>query len=121
VESVDLYPTLVELAGLPRVEGLEGVSLVPLLKDPRPPVKRAAFSLVPRQPPELGRSLRTRRWRYTQWPDGSEELYDLWGQGGAWRSLMARLLGRDPLRNLAGDPSHAATLEKLRKRLEGGP
>jgi len=121
VESVDLYPTLVELAGLPRVEGLEGVSLLPLLQDPRPPVKRAAFSLVPRQPPELGRSLRTRRWRYTQWPDGSEELYDLWGQGGAWRSFLARLLGRNPLRNLAGDPDHAATLEKLRKRLEGGP
>ena len=60
VESLDLYPTLLELAGLPGVPGLEGTSLAPLLEDPRGAVKTAAFSIAPRNPPELGRSVRTR-------------------------------------------------------------
>ena len=92
-----------------------------LLRDPHQPVKKAAFSLAPRQPPELGRSVRTARWRYTLWPDGSEELYDLWGQGGGVRALLARLLGRDPSRNLAGEEGYAATRQMLRKRLEEAP
>src|SRR6185295_5301573 len=104
---VDLYPTLVELARLPPPPVLDGVSLVPLLRDPAASVKSAARSVTERVPPEYGRSLRTVRWRYTLWPDGSQELYDH---------------RRDPgeRRNLAGDPAQEATLRELRAQLAAG-
>jgi arylsulfatase A-like enzyme len=104
VELVDLYPTLVELARLPPPPLLDGVSLVPLLRDPAASVKDAARSLAERVPPELGRSLRTERWRYTLWPDGSQELYDH---------------RRDPHErtNLAPDAERAADLRELRAQL----
>jgi arylsulfatase A-like enzyme len=60
--------------------------------------------MTERAAPELGRSLRTGRWRYTQWPNGSEELYD------------HRADPREA-RNLAPDPAHAATVRELRATL----
>jgi arylsulfatase A-like enzyme len=91
VELVDVYPTLAELAGLRPPENLEGCSLTPLLRDPERAWKSAVFSIVARRrdgqaansdadPSGLeyvGRSVRTQRWRYTQWPNGATELYDL--------------------------------------------
>jgi len=125
VESLDLYPTLLELAGLPGVPGLEGTSLAPLLEDPRRTVKTAAFSMAPRSPPELGRSLRTERWRYTEWPDGGRELYDL-GPPGPWARFLAAVgLQREPAapRNLASDPRFAGTIAEMQALLDrvGGP
>ncbi len=115
VELVDLYPTLVELAGLRRPAGLDGTSLKPLLDDPSRVVKKAAFSVAPRQPPDLGRSVRTARWRYTLWPDGSEELYDL--APGAWTRLRALFGRREPPSsvNLARDAAQAGTRAEMRK------
>jgi uncharacterized sulfatase len=106
VELVDLYPTLLELSRLPGVDGLEGTSLVPLLRDPETPIKNAAFSVVHR-PVGLGRPVRTDRFRYTEWPDGSVELYDAW---------------TDPQdhENLARYPVHAPTIEKMRDLLRDG-
>jgi uncharacterized sulfatase len=106
-ELTDVYPTVVELAGLPEPPGLDGVSLVPLLRDPRQAVRRAAVSLRETRAPELGISTRDARWRYTEWPDGSRELYDL---------------GADPegLVNLAGDPAHAADLRAMVRILDRG-
>jgi uncharacterized sulfatase len=105
-ELVDLYPTLLELARLPEVEGLEGTSLVPLLRDPEAPIKTAAFSVVHR-PEGLGRSVRTDRFRYTEWPDGSVELYDGW---------------TDPQdhTNLAEFPVHSPTIETMKRFLREG-
>jgi uncharacterized sulfatase len=99
-ELVDLYPTLVDLAGLPAVEGLDGVSLRPLLADPEAQVKPAAISVLGREAGQIGRSVRTARWRYTEWPDGSRELYDH---------------DADPheFRNLAGAEDAQATLAPL--------
>ena len=87
-ELLDLYPTLIELCGLPMPRGLEGVSLVPVLKDPTVLVKGAAFTQHPRpayykgEPQTMGVSVRTARYRYTEWRDFvtgravARELYD---------------------------------------------
>jgi uncharacterized sulfatase len=106
VELVDLYPTLAEFCGLEAPAGLEGRSLAPLLDRPDGPWERPARSMVHHKG-VLGRSLRTERWRYTEWDGGRQgaELYDH---------------DRDPreLRNLAGDPRHAETAAELKGRLD---
>jgi len=109
VELLDVYPTLVELAGLPRVAGLDGVSLVPQLRDPAAPrVRSGALSFRKAKPPALAVSVRTARYRYTEWPDGSEELYD-------HRSDPAEM------RNLARDPTAREALAELRAVRAAGP
>lgn len=88
VELLDMYPTLVELCGLPSPGTLEGTSLVPVLKDPTQSVKPAAYTQHPRpayykkQPENMGVSVRTPRYRYTEWREFktgkviARELYD---------------------------------------------
>lgn len=91
-ESLDLFPTLIELSGLPNPGGLAGVSLVPVLKDPKKSVQPGAFTQHPRPayfdrepggiPEAMGYSVRTERVRYTEWRDWktgdviARELYD---------------------------------------------
>ncbi|MCB1232865.1 MAG: sulfatase [Verrucomicrobiae bacterium] len=86
VEFVDLYPTLAELAGLevPESMPLTGRSLVPLLKNPKAEWNGNAVSQILRPADDrlptqvMGRSIRTERWRYTEWNGGESgaELYD---------------------------------------------
>jgi iduronate 2-sulfatase len=82
VELVDLYPSLCELAGLPVPPGLEGDSFVPLLNEPDRKWKRAAFNEYPVRNGILGTSMRTDRYRYTEWATSNTkrlvgvELYD---------------------------------------------
>ena len=81
VGLVDLYPTLTELAGVKAPAALPGQSLVPILKDPTSPGRGWALSQVTRGGGKnrfLGYSLRTPRWRYTEWDEGrrGRELYD---------------------------------------------
>jgi iduronate 2-sulfatase len=89
-ETVDIYPTLSELAGLPapnNPQPLEGRSLVPVLKKPSRTSKEAVFHVYPRNRPGdgaiLGRAVRTDRYRLVEWKkpgapaDTAEfELYD---------------------------------------------
>jgi len=81
-ETVDLYPTLCELAGLPAPEGLDGASFAAVLKDPTAATKDAIFHVYPRSQ-LLGRAVRTARYRLVEWKrigeaaDTAElELYD---------------------------------------------
>ncbi|WP_246229267.1 sulfatase [Sphingobacterium shayense] len=85
VELVDIYPTLVDLAGLPIPEDLEGLSMAPLLKDPQRSWKSAVFSQFLRERKDndiMGYSVRTKEFRYTEWQDFQTdefiacELYD---------------------------------------------
>jgi iduronate 2-sulfatase len=102
VELVDLFPTLAELCDVPPPAGLQGRSLVPMLRDSSSPGKEVAYTVVSRGK-ELGKALRTDRWRYTTWPVG-EELYDL---------------NNDPReqQNLVTSSDHAEMTEMLRKKL----
>jgi arylsulfatase A-like enzyme len=108
VELVDLYPTLLELCRLAKVEELDGTSLVPLLQDPERSVKMAAFTLRKvgaARKVQMAESVRTVRYRYTEWPEGWIELYDH---------------ERDPdeLHDLSEEPSQHETIEGLKRRLE---
>lgn len=83
-ESVDLFPTLAELAGLPAPSGpqpVDGLSLVPVLRDPGARIRDHAFHAFPKS--KIGRAIRTERYRLVEWkhpgaPDSSAEyeLYD---------------------------------------------
>ncbi len=82
VETVDIYPTLCTLAGLPVPEGLDGSSFAKLLEDPAAPTKDAVLHVYPRGK-RLGRAVRTKRYRLVEWktpgadPSTAEfELYD---------------------------------------------
>lgn len=82
VESVDLYPTLCELAGLPAPKELDGISFAPALRDPSVQVDNVAIHVYPRGE-RLGRAVRTERYRLVEWKkpgDPAEsailELYD---------------------------------------------
>jgi arylsulfatase A-like enzyme len=117
VEFVDVYPTLAELAGLSLPQHLEGLSLVPVLRDPAKVVKSAAFSQYPRPNKGqrlMGYSMRTERYRFTRWvarDDHSKvvavELYDH---------------QTDPQENtnIASDPKNAALVAKLTEQWEKG-
>ena len=116
VELLDLYPTLADLAGLTPPKNLEGASLRPLLDDPQAKWTRPAFTQVQRAG-FPGYSVRTERWRYTEWDDGAKgaQLYDH---------------DQDPqeLKNLAADPKHAKTVAEMKAlvkqnwpvRIQGG-
>jgi uncharacterized sulfatase len=112
VEHVDLYPTLADLCALPVPADLPGRSVRALLDDPAQPGKEAALTQVRRgggmnADGFKGYSVRTERYRYTEWDGGRRgtQLYDH---------------QTDPheLHNLADDPSQAPTLNQLKRLLQ---
>ncbi|MCI0557254.1 MAG: sulfatase-like hydrolase/transferase, partial [Nitrososphaera sp.] len=114
-ELLDIYPTLVELLGLPTPKGLEGQSLASLLKNPRAKWSHPAYSFLRNSKifgliTRICGTVRTDRYRYTEWDEEGKkaELYDH---------------QTDPheLRNLAADPQHAKTVEEMRRWLREEP
>lgn len=101
-ELVDLYPTILDFCGISPVQALAGTSLRSLLENPAGPGKAAAFSLVTRGK-IVGRSVRTARWRYTEWDGGRAgiELYDETADPGENHDLSR-------------DPAYAQTITSLR-------
>ena len=82
IESVDIYPTLCELAGIPTTPGLDGSSFVGVLREPKSPARTAAIHVYPRSG-RIGRAIRTPRYRLVEWKTPGEsadsailELYD---------------------------------------------
>jgi arylsulfatase A-like enzyme len=72
VSLIDIYPTLVQLCHLETVKGLQGHSLLPLLQNPEAEWPHMALSSYRKG----NSSLRSERWHYIHYADGSEELYD---------------------------------------------
>jgi iduronate 2-sulfatase len=123
VSLVDLFPTLTELCGVTPPENLQGQSLVPMLKNPTIKGRGWALTQVSRGggPARaavttnvsaggnrfFGYSLRTPRWRYTEWDDGKKgrELYDHDADG-------------HEITNLADKPEHAATVAQLSEQMK---
>ncbi|WP_367873982.1 sulfatase [Luteolibacter sp. Populi] len=96
VDFSSLYPTLAELAGIPKPSHVEGDSIRPLLADPAAEWKGHALSTWL----QGNHSIRTEDWRYTRYSDGSEELYDHRSDPYEWT-------------NVAADPTHAALKNEL--------
>ncbi len=117
VELLDLYPTLAELCELQAPDELEGVSLVPLLNDPRRTVKPVALTQTPRPnyprgklPEIMGYSIRTNRYRYTEWRDF---------QSGQVRARELYDHQQDPAEtmNVVGDNRYAKDVERLAEQM----
>jgi choline-sulfatase len=84
VGLIDVYPTLLDLCGLPAREDLEGMTLRPLLEDPAATWKRPAICTFGPN----NHSLRDQRYRYTSYADGSQELYDHQSDPHEWQNLV---------------------------------
>jgi iduronate 2-sulfatase len=106
VELVDLYPTLADLTGCKPPANLQGRSLRPLLEDPSAAWDHPAFTQT-KHGTHMGRSIRTERWRYTEWNGGEAgvQLYDH---------------DNDPheYKNLASVAEFKPVVEKLRAELK---
>jgi choline-sulfatase len=97
-ELLDLYPTLIELCGLSARNDLEGVSLVPQLRNAA--TKRARPAITSHN--QGNHSVRTERWRYIHYADGTEELYDIKRDPNEWVNLAGSPPRLRPWRICAG-------------------
>lgn len=100
VGLIDIYPTLLDLCGLPANDKVVGRSLKPLLLDRKADWNHPALTYRK----DGGRSLRTQRYRYIEYRDGSKELYDHKNDPNEWR-------------NLAPDPNFDAIVKDLSQKL----
>jgi arylsulfatase A-like enzyme len=100
VSLIDLYPTLIELCGLPKVEGLEGESLLPLLSDARAKRSNPAISSLG---PDY-HSVKDENYSYIKYGDGQEELYDIDKDPHEWN-------------NLAKNPAYAEIKKRLKEHI----
>ena len=83
VELLDIYPTVLELCGLPAKKTNEGLNLIPLFTEPKTPWRFAALTTYAKG----NHALRSSRYRYIRYEDGSEELYDHEDDPQEWVNL----------------------------------
>lgn len=114
VSHIDVFPTLADLCNITAPGNIQGQSLVPMLKDSSVKGRGWAITQVSRgggqannkNPRFFGYSLRTSRWRYTEWDEGHQgrELYDHQA---------------DPreLTNLANQPEYTAIIAQLSEQI----
>jgi len=100
VNLIDIYPTLVDLCGLQAKPELDGLSLAPLLKNPDAKWRHPSLTTHERG----NHALRTERWRYIRYHDGTEELYDHENDPNEWT-------------NLADKPQYAAVRKEMARWL----
>jgi arylsulfatase A-like enzyme len=100
VSLLDLYPTLIDMCGLPAREGLSGQSLVPLLRNPKAKTGRSVISTFD----QGNHALIDSRFRYIRYADGSEELYDIEQDPNEWL-------------NLANQPEHQGRMKEFSRKL----
>jgi uncharacterized sulfatase len=111
VELLDLHKTVTDLCGISADAKTEGTSLRPLLENPAAAWERAAYSQVQRGGKNkggfMGRSVRTERWRYTEWDEGRAgiELYD-------------HDTDAEEMKNLANDPPQAQVVAQMKALLQ---
>ena len=99
-ELLDIYPTLIELAGLPHRDDLEGITLSPQLTDATTKRERPAVTSHNKG----NHGVRSENWRYIRYADGSEELYDMQKDPNEWT-------------NLIGDPKYDSVIDEHKKWL----
>lgn len=112
VETVDIYPTLAEICGIPRTDGIDGMSFAGLFTDPSSNIRDSVIHVYPRNH-RLGRAIRTKRYRMVEWKSFREsetgidfELYDY---------------QQDPLETLNIAKSQPEILKNLRAILTNHP
>ena len=109
VELVDIFPTLCDMCHLPIPSDLEGSSLVPLFEQPTQPWKPAVFSQL-KKGTINGYSVRTARYRYTEWGDN----------GSSGKELYDYLNDPDETENIALRQENAALVAQLSEQLKAG-
>lgn len=95
VDLTALYPTLIDLAGLEEKNDLDGQSLMPLFSNPEADFPPALMTYM-----KGNHAIRKDHWRYIQYNDGSEELYDHRSDPNEWN-------------NLADDPQYQSIIDEL--------
>ena len=117
VESLDIYPTIIDLCSVNPEGDLSGRSLKPLLEDPKHQWENVAFNQFARpygaaiggRTPKshMGYSVRTDSWRYTSWYNFEKDLFE-------FHELYA-VEAPGPTANLVGKPEYSDIQEKLHK------
>jgi arylsulfatase A-like enzyme len=100
VSLIDIYPTLIELCNLPERNNLDGTSLVPWLKNPKLEKENPAITTKEFN----NHAVRSEKWRYIRYNDGTEELYDHEQDPNEWH-------------NLIGDPKYKNIIDEHRNWL----
>ena len=121
VESVDIFPTLCELAGIPIPGQLEGTSLLPILRNPDAKVKKFAMSQYPRTYKKvMGYALRNERYRLVAWVKEEVSRSGVFGESDVV-DLELYDYESDPLEtvNLANNPEYGSMMESLKADMAG--
>ena len=105
VQSVDIYPTLCELAGLAVPQGLNGASLVSLLKNPDAAWDRPAYSFAG-QIKNPHKAVRNAKYRYAEYTGN-----------GSGAMLFDEEADPHELKNLASDPKYAEVVKEMKALL----